>query len=204
MRNGIGEKWYVALDALPGVPSAACRLDWAKGREANFKKLASGGLSCWGITERYAEQKMQASGIYHLWFEERLYGYAKTAKPTYQRCDPESDKIFWERVVEPMMDANKNTADITYTYKDADHNTVPAKLEKQSETIKLVVWKSLGKLFDLAERVSLARRDYILMRYDGKMPPEPPPKKKPEGAETINAPDVDNDDDAIQPDDKEF
>ena len=204
MRNGIGEKWYVSLDALPGVPAAACRLDWAKGRELNFKKLAAGGLSCRGITERYAEQKLQASGIYHLWFEERLYGYAKTAKPTYQRCDPESDKIFWERVVEPMVDANRNTADITYTYQDKDHNWIPAKLGKQSETVKLVVWKSLGKLFDLAERVSLARRDYILMRYAGKMPPEPPPKKKPEGAETISAPDVDNDDDAIQLDDKEF
>ena len=203
MRNGIGERWYVSLDALPGVPAAACRMDWAKGREINFKKLAS-GLSCMGITERYADQKAQASGVYHLWYEERLYGYAQTETPTYQRCDPESDKVFWERIVEPMMDANRNVADITYTYKDADNNVIPAKLEKQSMTIKLAVWKSLGKLFDLAERVSAARRDYILQRYAGKMPPEPPPKRPPEGAAAVAAPDVDNDDNAIKLDDEEF
>ena len=203
MRNGIGEKWYVALDALPGVPAAACRLDWARGREINFKKLAA-GISCMDITERYEAQKLQAGGIYHLWQEERLYGYAETETPTYQRCDAASDKVFWERVVEPMMDANKNVADITYTYKDKDFHTVPAKLEKQSDAVKLSVWKALGKLFDLAERVSVARRDYILMRYDGKMPPEPPPKKAVEGVAAISAPDVDNDDDAIQLDDKEF
>ena len=34
------------------------------------------------ITERYADQKMQASGVYHLWQEERLYGFAKTATPS--------------------------------------------------------------------------------------------------------------------------
>ena len=203
MRNGIVDKWYVALDELPGVPSAAVRLDWAKGREINFKKLAA-RISCADITERYAKQKAQASGIYRLWHDERLYGFAKTKTPTYQRCDPESDKMFWERVVEPMVDANKNLEEITYTYQDADRHWVPAPLEKQSEVVKDQVRKSLGKLFNLADRVSLARRDYILQRHAGEVPPEPPPKKPPEGAATLTAPDVDHDDNAIQLDDKEF
>ena len=203
MRNGIVDKWYVSLDELPGVPSAAVRMDWAKGREINFKKLAA-SISCADITKRYAEQKAQASGIYHLWYDERLYGFAKTETPTYQRCDPESDKMFWERVVEPMMDANQNLEEITYTYQDADHHWVPAPFEKQSEVVKDQVRKSLGKLFNLADRVSLARRDYILQRYAGEVPPEPPPKKPPEGAAALTAPDVDNDDDALQLDDKEF
>ena len=203
MRNGIVDKWYVALDELPGVPSAAVRLDWAKGREINFKKLAA-RISCADITERYAEQKAQACGIYRLWYDERLYGFAKTKTPTYQRCDPEGDKMFWERIVEPMVDANKNLEEITYTYRDADRHWVPAPLEKQSEVVKDQVRKSLGKLFNLADRVSLARRDYILQRHAGEVPPEPPPKKPPEGAATLTAPDVDHDDNAIQLDDKEF
>ena len=203
MRNGISEKWYVAVDGLPGVSPVACRLDWAKGREINFKKQAV-ALSCQEITSRYGEQQAQASGIYRLWYEERLYGFAKTKDPTYQRCDPESDKIFWERVVDPILYANKNVADMTYTYKDQDNNWIPAKLEKQNEQVKLAALKSIGKLFDTAERVSEARRDYILMRYDGKMPPEPPPKKKAEGAAALDAPDADNDDNAIQLDDQEF
>ena len=203
LRNGVAEKWYVSLDALPGVPAAACRMDWAKGREINFRHMAS-GISCDEITSRYDAQVAQASGIYRLWHEERLYGFAKTETPTYQRFDAESDKVFWRRVVEPMMDANASIADMTRVSKDKDNNTIPAKLGKQDDAVKLAVWKGLGKLFDLAERVSAARRDYILLRLDGRMPPEPPLKRKPEGAAAIAAPDVDNDDEAIQLDDKEF
>ena len=112
--------------------------------------------------------------------------------------------MFWERVVEPMMDANRNVADITYTYQDSDHNWVPAPFEKQSEVVKEQVRKSLGKLFNLADRVSLARRDYILQRYAGEVPPEPPPKKPLEGAAALTAPDVDNDDNALKLDEEVF
>ena len=112
--------------------------------------------------------------------------------------------MFWERIVEPMVDANKNLEEITYTYRDADRHWVPAPLEKQSEVVKDQVRKSLGKLFNLADRVSLARRDYILQRHAGEVPPEPPPKKPPESAAALTAPDIDHDDNAIQLDDKEF
>ena len=203
VRNGVGEKWFIAVDALPGVKPIACGLDWAKGRETNFKKLAL-ALSCSAITERYSAQLAQVSGAYRLWHEERLYGFAKTKEPTYQRCDPESDKIFWERVVEPILSANTSVADMTHTAKDGNGNWKSAKLEKQNEAVKLSAYKSIGKLFDTAERVSAARRDYILLRYDGKMPPEPAPKKGPEGAAALSAPDADNDDDALSLDDKEF
>ena len=203
MRNGVSDHWFVSLDALPGIPATACRLDWAKGRDTNFKTLAA-GITCGEITERYAAQLAQTEGVYHRWHDERLYGFAKTEKPTYQRSDAESDRVFWERVVEPMMDANRNVADITHTSTDKDNHVIPAPLERQNETVRLVVMKSLGKLFDFAERVSVARRDYILQRYAGQMPPEPPKRKPPEGVSAITAPDVDNDDDALQLDDKEF
>jgi len=203
LKNNVAERWYVSLDALPGVPSAACRLDWAKGRELNFKRFTR-SLDCATITERYAEETLQAGGIYRLWHDERLYGFAKTKEPTYQRCDPESDKVFWERVVKPMVDDNKALADITYTYRNNDRTWVPPPLARADEQTKMSVWKKLGKLFTLAERVSLARRDYILTRYAGKLPPKPSEKGKPAGAAALTAPDADNDDNALDLDDKEF
>lgn len=203
VRNGAMDKWYASVDAFPGVPAGACRLDWPRGREVNFKRIAT-NISCDEITGRYAGQKAQAGGIYHLWYEERLYGFAKTKEPTFQRCDPESDKVFWERVVEPMLADNQNLEDITRVSKDRDNNRIAPKLEKANDAVKMSVYKSLGKLFTLAERVGAARRDYILQRYAGGMPPEPPKKAKPEGAAAVTAPDADNDDDAIQLDDKEF
>ena len=203
VKNGVGDKWYVSLDALPGVPATACRLDWARGREANFRKLAA-GLSCFEITSRYEDQLARTRDVYRAWHEDRLYGFAKTATPTYQRCDAESDKVFWERVVEPMIADNAGLAEITHAGRDPKGELVFAKLEKADEPVKLKAWKSLGKLFDLAGRVSVARRDYILMRYDGKMPLLPPRRKPAEGAAALTAPDVDNDDEALKLDDTEL
>ena len=147
---------------------------------------------------------MRSRDIYRLWHEDRLYGFAKTATPTYQRYDPESDRVFWKRVVEPMVEANADVADITHAGRNEKGDLVSAKLDKENEAVKVKVCRSLGGLFDLAERVSAARRDYILMRYDGKMPPEPPKRKPAEGAAALTAPDADNDDEALSLDDKEF
>ena len=202
-QNGVSDKWYVSLDALPSVPAAACRLDWARGREANFRKLAA-GVSCFEITSRYEEQLVRSRDIYRAWHDDRLYGFAKTATPTYQRYDSESDKVFWERVVEPMVEANASIAEITHAGRNEKGELVSAKLEKEDASVKVKVAKSLDGLFDLAERVSAARRDYILLRYDGKMPPEPPKRKPAEGAAALTAPDADNDDEALKLDDTEF
>ena len=81
---------------------------------------------------------------------------------------------------------------------------VSAKIRKADEPRKLSLWKSLGKMIFMGSRVSRLRRDYILQRYAGEMPPEPPPRKPPEGAAALTAPDVDNDDDAIQLDEEVF
>lgn len=202
-RNGGSDKWYVSLDALAGIPAAACRLDWARGREQNYRKLAL-GVSCFEITSRYEDQLVRSRDIYRLWHEDRLYGFAKTATPTFQRYDPESDKVFWERIVEPMVEANASLAEITHAGRNEKGDLVSAKLDKESEAVKVKVCRSLGGLFDFAERVSAARRDYILLRYDGKIPPEPPKRKPAEGAAALTAPDADNDDEALSLDDKEF
>lgn len=203
-RTGVIDKWFVAYEGtIPGVAAVARQMNWPRGHEINFKKLAE-GLQCADITSRYGGQLEQASGVYRLWYDDRLYGFAKTERPTYQRFDFESDRMFWERVVEPMIRENAKVADITRVTKDKDNHTVPARLEKEDAHVKLSVWKALGKLFNLAERVSVARRDYILMRYAGAEPPAPPPPPKPQGVSALKAPELDTDEDAIQLDDKEF
>ena len=202
LRNGVVDRWFVSLGALPGVPACACQLDWPRGREVNFKAFTK-SLACSAITSRYAAERERSSDLYDIWHSDRLYGFAKTKEPTYQLFDPESDRIFKERVVAPMLEANKDLADVTFTARRGTE-TVPAKLEGEPESIKMSVWKSLGRLFSLSERIEKARCDYILMRFAGKMPPEPPKRRKAEGAAALKAPDVDNDDEAIQLDDKEF
>ena len=202
VRNGMRDAWYVSLDGLTDVSPVACRMDWGAGREANFKKIAS-ALSCSEITQRYAEQKESTSGIYNLWQDERLYGFVKTKEPTYQRCDTDSDRVFWERVVAPMIESNRNLEEITYAAKPTDAKYAPAKLTKETDAVKMLVWKSLGKLFDLSERVSRARRDYILQRRAGGMPVAPVRKGMPSGTSNEVLPDGGTDA-VLELDDVEF
>jgi len=182
IRNGAVDHWYVSLDGL-GVAPVACRIDWAHGREQNFRKIAA-EISCASMFGRSDAQRRQVFGAYRLWHDERLYGFAKTDKPTFQRGDPESDTVFWERLVQPMLDEVKPIADLIRVDKDKEGASLPAKLTKESDAVRLSVWKSLGKLYGLAERVSEARRDYLTLRLAGKMPPEPPKALSAKGART--------------------
>ena len=61
----------------------------------------------------------------------------------------------------------------------------------------------LGRMLYLSHQVGLLRRDYLVGRFAGKEPPEPPKKKAAESP-LQKAPDADFDEDAIQLDDKEF
>ena len=199
--NLADERWFVSMDALPGVKAGGFSMKWGKWCERNLTCFAP-CLSSKAIADRYETQVGQVRDAYRRWYEERLYDFAKTDRPTFHRGDAESDTVFWERVVEPMMDANGDLTRFVLPTKSPGGATLPARLEKESAAVKLRVWKSLDRLFGFAERVSAARRDYILTRYAGKMPPEPP--KKPEEPAAITAPDADYDGDGLQLDDKEI
>lgn len=194
-RNGVVDRWYVSLDALPGVKPFAVQVAWAQGREASFCKIAE-NLWHFEMTERYKEVKRLSADFYDFCYTDRLYGFLKTEKPTFNRLDPESDKIFKERVVQPMLDANEKLADTIYV---GERTGRSKKLLKLPDVLKKKTWQSLGRLFDLGERVSVARRDYILMRAAGQLPPEPPKKKAEEKAA---GPDIEADDGEMTLDDE--
>ena len=195
-RTGVTDRWYVALDALPGVTPFAVQLVWGQGRDANFDKYWKGQMMG-PVSSRYTKVKARSADFFDFYHTDRLYGFLKTEKPTYHRLDPESDKIFKERVVQPMLDANEKLAATVYVKPpDFDSKT----FHKLPEVIQKKTWRSLGRLFDLDERISVARRDYILMRAAGQLPPEPPKKKAAE--EKSAGPDVESDDGEMTLDDE--
>ena len=199
-RTGVSDRWFVSLDALPGVKPVAAQISWAPGREANFAKIAE-HLSLYEVTQRYKREKLRSSDFYDFSCSDRLYGFLKTEKPTFNRLDAESDKIFRERVVQPMLDANAKLAETVFVQ---DSTERPKKFAQLSDARKRQTWKSLGRLFDFGERVSAARRDYILTRADGQLPPVP--EKKQAAAEEepeapAAGPDVEGDDGELMLDD---
>lgn len=168
MKNGRADKWYVAVDGFSGVSDVACRLDWEKGAAGNFNGIAA-GVSRQAIVEEHEKQVEKVKGSYRLWRKDRRYEFAKTKVPTFQRCDLESDKVFWERIVAPAIEANENIV-----------KKVPATLDKVDASRRASAVKSVGGVFTLSERLSAARRDYILQRLSGGMPSEPKAKPKAE------------------------
>lgn len=198
VRNGSRDKWFFSLDALSGVSPVAVQMNWAKGSEANFSKIADWWKAKL-LYERWASVRGRAVGPYGFSVSDRLYGFLKTEKPTYNRLDADSDKIFRERILQPMLDEVDSMADIAYV--NETDRRVP-RLDKLPLAGKLKFWKSMHKLFDFAERVDAARREYLLMRLEGKIPPEPPPKKQQEEDAASSAPNADIDDGAIQLDDE--
>ena len=135
---------------------------------------------------------------------DRLYGYAKTETPTYGRFDFDSGKVFWERVVSPMYEADKDLAEITRSTKNDWGEWRQGKLEKADSEKRQAVCKALGRLLHYAGRVSDARRDYILLRLAGKLPPEPVGRSDKPAAASAKAPVLDDDSESLQLDDKEF
>jgi len=200
----VSDTWFVTVGELPGVPAAACRLEWAKGRPSNFERLASTVLTSGAITDLYEAECDRASKISRLWYGERLYDFLKTEKPTFCRGDRESDKLFFERIVRPMETADKDLAELTHATKNDWGEWRDGKLEKSSAEVRQRAWRELPRLFFFAERVGAARRDYVLMRLAGKVPPVPKERLTASRATTTKAPIVDDDSDTLQLDDREF
>ena len=204
VRTGSRDRWYVGLSGSKEIPDAYVRIDWPAGREANFKTLA-GLIDYEGFSRNYESEMDRSINLYYLGYLERLYDFVKTPEPTWHRGDRESDMIFCERVVRPLVDANANSWKLVFSdYFGKYGSQHSPTTHKQTDAVKMAVWKSLGKLLDLSYRTSVLRRDYLLGRAAGKLPPEPPKKKPKEGAAAITEPDVDNDDNAIKLDEEVF
>ena len=199
-RDGVYDKWFISLDALPGVEPMKAQINWGKGKSANFDAFAN---ASWEkarfINSRWCGVRDGAMGLYNFSYSDRLYGFLPTKTPTYQCLDVESDKIFKERVAQPMLDEVASIADAILV-NNSDRRV--AKFDKMPPGPKKKLFRSLEKLFSFGKRLSEARRDYLLLRHEGKMPPEYKPKKAKAEAAADTMPNIDSTDGEIQLDDE--
>ena len=200
-RAGKSDLWFVGLDRTPDTGKALSgRILWPRGSPGNFKTLAS-LMSPVEMTKAYNSELNRTQKIWTTAHEERLYPYAKTSTPSFNRYDVESDRMFWERLVEPLCITNQNAWDVIYA--DLKHLS---KLPSQTDAVKMSIWSNYGRMCYLSHEVSLRRLAYLEGRLAGREPP-PAPKKPKSAAEVAaqhKAPDADYDPDSIQLDEKEF
>ena len=200
-RAGKSDLWFVGLDRAPDTGKALSgRILWPRGSPGNFKTLAA-LMSPVEMTKAYNAELGRTQKIWTTAHEERLYPYAKTATPSFNRYDVESDRMFWERLVEPLCITNQNAWDVIYA--DLKHLS---KLPAQPDAVKMSIWSNYGRMCYLSHEVGLRRLSYLEGRLEGREPPPAPKKAKTaeEVAAQHKAPDADYDPDSLQLDEKEF
>ena len=188
VKDGAFDKWFIAVEGLPGVPDASCRIDWRKGSEENRTLLAD-CLAKQQVKDRYERQISKEGGKYGTAHGDRLYDFAKPKEPVFCRFDRESNEIFNKRILKPMSEVAQRRA-----------KRIPQSFAKLTPGKTDDALKTLDELFRYSERVSEARRDYLLMRFAGEMPPEP--KEEPKKAEP-NGPNADAGEDALTLDEED-
>ncbi len=198
-KAGRGDLWFVGIDRSPdtGLPVAG-RVLWPRGHADYYRRFAE-RMATGAITDLYKEELDRTRTVWTTAEAERLYPFAKTAKPTFHRYDLESDGMFFGRLVLPLLDANENAWQLIWT--DKEHSK--PKFVQQPDRVKMLIWKNLGRMLFLSHEVGNRRLDYLEGRYAGVEPPEYTPKESPD-ANMPAEPDADYDPDMIQLDDKEF
>lgn len=200
-REGRSDLWFVGVERPGGTGGPlAGRILWPRGGKAFFTAFAA-AMTPDDMTSVYSIELDRTKKVWTTAYEERLYPYAKTQKPSFNRYDRESDSIFWKRLVEPLCVSNENSWAIIETRKDH-----PSKLPSQTDTIKAAIWRSFGRMGRLSHDVGLRRLAYLEDRFAGRELPPLPPKRKTaaEIAREHREPDADYNPDGLQLDDKEF
>ncbi len=198
--GGRADLWFVGIDRAPdsGRPIAG-RILWPRGHADNFRRFAE-KIPTAAITDIYKEQLDRTQRVWTTAQAERFYPFARTARPTFHRYDCESDAMFYDRLVRPLLDANNNAWQLIWT--DKEHAN--PKFAKEPDRVKTLIWRNLGRMLHLSHDVGLRRLGYLEGRYAGTEPPPYVPKGDPARDKAPNEPDADYDPDAIQLDDKEF
>ena len=197
--NGKSDIWFVGVDRAPGLQHPiAGRVLWPRGHAENFRRFAE-KIGTGAITDLYKEELGRTESVWTTAEAERFYPFAQTAEPTFNRYDLEGDRMFYGRLVRPLLDANKNAWQLVWTDKAHDK----PQFIQQSDRVKMLIWKNLGRMLFLSHEVGLRRLDYLEGRYAGVEPPEYTPPADPL-ADAPAEPDADYDPDLIQLDDKEF
>ena len=198
-KNGKSDIWFVGVDSAPGLPRPiAGRILWPRGHAENFRRFAE-KFDTGAITDLYKEELGRTESVWTTAEAERFYPFAQTAKPTFHRYDLEGDRMFYGRLVRPLLDVNENAWQLVWT----DKQHPKPKFIQQPDRVKMLIWQNLGRMLFLSHEVGIRRRDYLEGRYAGIEPPEYKPPEDPL-ADAPKEPDADYDPDSIQLDDKEF
>lgn len=198
-RKGKQDVWFVGIDRAPNLEKPiAGRVLWPKGHGDYFMKLAA-GISTGTMTGFYKEELNRTYEVWMTALRENFYPFAKTEKPTFHRYDFESDNMFRERLLQPLLDQNANAWEVVWT--DKEHKPTFA---KQNDAVKAAILKNLGRMFYLSHATGLLRRDYLVDRFAGKEPPKYVKKVDNSKELSPDSPDADYNGDDIQLDDKEF
>ncbi len=199
-KGGRADLWFIGVDHAPGLDRPlAGRVLWPRGHANNFRRFAD-RMTTGAITDIYKEELGRTQTVWTTADAERYYPFARTANPTFHRYDLESDKMFYGRLVRPLLDANANAWELIWT--DKEHKN--PKFIQQSDRVKMLIWQNLVRMLFLSHEVGLRRLDYLEGRYAGVEPPPYESKVDPARANVPTEPDIDYDPDAIQLDDKEF
>lgn len=192
--------WFIGLDHSPviGGPVAG-RVLWPKGSADNYVKFAA-PLSTSEITDIYKEELSRSEKVWSTADAERFFPFAKSGKEDYARYDTASDALFYERMAHPQATTNENAWQLIWT--DKEHPN--PKFIKQSDNVKMTIWRKLDRMLYLSRIVSDLRLEYLEMRFAGKLPPELADKEDLSSITLPDEPDVDFDSEAIRLDDKEF
>lgn len=199
--DGKNDIWFIGVDKSPetGLPLSG-RILWPRGHADFFRTFAS-SMAPHEMTDAYQRELNRTQKVWTTAYEERLYPYARTPRPSFNRYDVASDAAFWVRFVEPLCITNENAWELIYT--DKDH---PSKFPGQPENIKMAIWRNFARMTYLSHEVGRRRLAYLEDRFAGRALPPVPKKRKTadEIAAEHKSPDIDYDPDAIQLEEKEY
>jgi len=191
------DRWCVTLDRLPdGSPGGACVLRWPKGDASLLRSFAERASNYGAIHTWFDNARASALERYGRWHSEGLYEVPPMTKPTFQIFSAE-DEVFQTRCLQPLID-ERLALDALMQLQGTQ-----AKVLRKDSATQMRAWKSLDRLLDFDAAVWKARRDYLVGRFAGKLPPERTKKQSAKDETDALSPDA-SDEPAIDLDDKDF
>ena len=116
-----------------------------------------------GLGPAYRSDSGFVRGYWSIYQTEKWMYYLDPGRPTFETKNPESDEMFFKRIVTPILDSNANIDKaIFYSYK-ANIPVPPVKSYSKAERRAIV--SGLDRVIFTKEIIDNARRDYLLARF---------------------------------------
>ena len=197
MQTSGTDVWFAGVEGSGLKTPVSIEISWPRGNPSNYTRFAA-AISTGELTQVYEEELRRTEKTYSASYEERMYPFATPPSETFQRGETAADRLFLERLVQPLLDRNANTWQDVRT--DKDHRPT---FDRLPPAAKMQSWRNLGKLLHLSHDVSRLRAGYLADRFAGRLPP-PYERRDLSRATPPDEPDADFDESDIQLDEKEF